>query len=264
MRQAARHIKNGEREEACRLLSQLLRAAPHDAAAWLLMSQAVTDKTRRRECLTRAQALASRQGRRSVASPRHITTTPSPSHPAPGSASTTGTTSQEPPPREPPSLDILAGGDGLAVSDITTRRGASRVTPSDAARRRGYRNIMIATALTFSLLCGLVLLITTAITVVPQAQARRAVTPTLETVLYTATLWCPPCAQAGSPVILWEKVGDGISRGGKVGELPHNTRVAVLAEVWSAQEQRMYYKVAAQGQRGWVPETFIKGAPPRR
>ncbi len=120
---------------------------------------------------------------------------------------------------------------------------------------------MIATALTFSLLCGLALLITTALTVVPQAQARRLTPPTPETALYMATLWCPPCAQAGSPVILWEKVGDGISRGGKVGELPHNTRVAVLAEVWSAPEQRMYYKVAAHGQKGWVPDTFIR--PPR-
>ena len=41
--------------------------------------------------------------------------------------------------------------------------------------------------------------------------------------LYTATLWCPPCAEAGSRVILWEKPGDGAARGAEAGELEHGT-----------------------------------------
>ena len=119
---------------------------------------------------------------------------------------------------------------------------------------------MLAGAMTFTMVCGLVLLIFTVTNVVPQAKDRMKPTP--EPVLYTATLWCPPCEQAGSPVILWEKVGDGISRGGKVGELPHNTSVSVLAEQWSEAEERPYFRVAAEGPsgyaQGWVPATFIK------
>jgi hypothetical protein len=128
--------------------------------------------------------------------------------------------------------------------------------PEETQRRKGYRNIMIAGAMTFTMLCSLVLLILTVTTVVPQARERMKPTP--EPVLYTATLWCPPCEQAGNAVILWEKAGDGISRGFKVGELPHKTEVSVLIETWSAPEERTYFKVVAQGQKGWVPETFIR------
>lgn len=127
---------------------------------------------------------------------------------------------------------------------------------SQAQRTRGYRNTMAAGALSLSLLCGLVFLIFVIRDIVPSAQQRLRPTP--ETVLYTATLWCLPCEQARSPIVLWEKVGDGVSRGGKTGELLHNTEVAVTAEEWSVQEERTYYRVTADGQTGWVPETFIK------
>lgn len=127
---------------------------------------------------------------------------------------------------------------------------------SQAQRTRGYRNTMAAGALSLSLLCGLLFLVFVIRGIVPQAQQRLLPTP--EPVLYLATLWCLPCEQAGSPIVLWEKVGDGISRGGKMGELPHNTQVAVLAEEWSVQELRTYYRVTADGQKGWVPETFIR------
>jgi hypothetical protein len=53
-------------------------------------------------------------------------------------------------------------------------------------------------------------------------------------------------------------VGDGVSRGAKVGELKHNTPVSVLAESWSEAEERTYLKVSAQGQKGWVPGTFVR------
>ena len=127
---------------------------------------------------------------------------------------------------------------------------------SQTQRTRGYRNTMAAGALSLSLLSGLLLLAFVIRDIVPQAQQRLLPTP--EPVLYVATLWCLPCEQAGSPIVLWEKVGDGVSRGGKTGELLHNTEVAVMAEEWSAQEQRTYYRVTANGQTGWVPETFVK------
>jgi hypothetical protein len=115
---------------------------------------------------------------------------------------------------------------------------------------------MLAGALTLTLICGLAMLLITITTVVPQAQERLR--PTLEPVLYSATLWCLPCDEAGSPVILWEKIGDGTTRGGKIGELYHGTPVDVLGEAWSAAENRTYYRIAAQGQKGWVPETFVR------
>jgi hypothetical protein len=115
---------------------------------------------------------------------------------------------------------------------------------------------MLAGALLFTMLGGLFLLILTVTTVVPKAQERMKPTP--ESVLYMATLWCPPCEQAGSQVILWEKIGDGVSRGRKTGELPHDTAVSVLDKVWSEPEGRIYFRVVAEGQKGWVPETFIK------
>jgi hypothetical protein len=110
--------------------------------------------------------------------------------------------------------------------------------------------------MTLSLLCGLVVLVVTVTTVVPEK--KRELAPTAEPILYTATLWCPPCDQGDSPIILWEKVGDGVSRGAKTGELVHSTTVSVLSEQWSEPEQRTYYKVVAGGQTGWVPETFLR------
>ena len=127
---------------------------------------------------------------------------------------------------------------------------------TQAQRTRGYRSTMAAGALSLSLICGLVFLVFVIRDIVPRAQQRLRPTP--EPVLYYATLWCMPCEQAESPIVLWEKVGDGVSRGGKTGELLHSTEVAVIAEEWSAQEERTYYRVMADGQTGWVPETFIK------
>ncbi len=115
---------------------------------------------------------------------------------------------------------------------------------------------MLAGAMLLTLMCGLTLLVITVTRIVPQAQERMRPTP--EVVLYTATLWCPACEKANSAIILWEKVGDGVSRGAKVGELRHSTPVSVLAESWSAAERQTYLKVAAQGQKGWVPEVFVR------
>ena len=137
-----------------------------------------------------------------------------------------------------------------------------RITPpgfeplSERQRERGQRNIMLAGAMSLTLMCGLALLALIVTRIVPQAQERMRPTP--EPVLYAATLWCLPCEQAGSLIVLWEQVGDGVSRGAKTGELPHNTPIEVLAQEWSAPEQRAYLRVAAEGQKGWVPATFIR------
>ena len=152
-------------------------------------------------------------------------------------------------PIDPPSPSLET-----ARTPIDSISGSQAV--AQAQRTRGYRNTMAAGALSLSLLCGLVFLVFVIRDIVPRAQERLRPTP--EPVLYIATLWCLPCEQAGSSIVLWEKVGDGISRGGKTGELPHNTEVAVTAEEWSVQEERTYYRVTAGGQTGWVPETFIK------
>ena len=115
---------------------------------------------------------------------------------------------------------------------------------------------MLAGAMVLTLMCGLALLAITVTRIVPVAQTRMKPTP--ETILFTATLWCPACEQDNSAIVLWEKVGDGASRGAKVGELKHNTPVSVLAESWSDAEERTYLKVSAQDQKGWVPEAFVR------
>ena len=119
---------------------------------------------------------------------------------------------------------------------------------------------MLAGAMVLTLICGLTLLVLTIVRVVPQMQERMRPTP--EAVLYEATLWCPACVNTNGMIILWEQIGDGTSRGAQVGELKHNTPVSVLAEGWSEAEQRNYLQVAAQGLKGWVPESFVRKTPP--
>jgi hypothetical protein len=149
-------------------------------------------------------------------------------------------------------------GSKWAAAPANARTDDSSSSASQQGRPRGYQNIMVAGAMTATLMCGLALLIITVAVVIPQVQSSP---PTPEPVLYTAILWCPPCQQAGSQVILWEKAGDGVSRGAQVGQLPHDTQVSVIAEMWSEPEERTYFHVTAQGQKGWVPETFIKALP---
>jgi hypothetical protein len=123
-------------------------------------------------------------------------------------------------------------------------------------RRKAERNIMLAGAMSLTLFIGLVLLLVALAIVVPQARAQWALTA--EPSIGTATLWCPSCERQGRPVILSVRIGAGFSRGGRAGELPHGTRVSVLRYRWSALERRYYVLIAAEGQRGWVPETQIR------
>ena len=253
--QAIQAIQNGDKKTGKRLLAQVLLTDPHNPQAWLLMSDLVDTPQQRRDCLLRVldidpqNQLAQTRLAQGASSAASVRVDPP--------AETTGESS--PPTRVPQRTPLSILDAKTAEPDDATHKNTER-EQKEPHHQRGYRNILLAGALTISLICGIILLAVTITTIIPQAQKRaqeRLQSPP-ETILYMATLWCPPCEQAGSNIILWEKVGDGISRGGKAGELPHQTTVSVLAQEWSEPEGRFYYKVAAQGQKGWVPETFIR------
>jgi|GEM_PF-4514385 len=270
LQQAQQALQSGERERARRLLIDALHANPRNAAIWLLMSQAVEQPAHKLDCVMRALAIepenAAALAELSRLNPQAAPQTPPATPPQPAASPSAAPSSS---PRVHPALPFAQPG-SRPVGGVPTRTMQQTRSPGERLeierrRRRGYRNLMLAGTLIVSMFCGIVLLTLTVTQVVPRGQALRrerlSITPTPEPVLYQATLWCPPCAQANSPVILWEKVGDGISRGGKVGELPHNTTVNVHKEVWSTPEGRTYYRISAQGQQGWVPETFIRREP---
>ncbi len=232
-------LRANDRAAARRLLTPILRENPRHIEAWMLMAEAVEQKEHQLDCLMRVLALDPRHPQAQERLAR-LTAAPSP-----------------PPGQVQPVTRVMP----------TAQRQTAPSSPHPTAaahnreqRQRGYRNMMLAGALILSALCGLALLVPTVTIVAPRGRAIRAerLRPTPEPILYQATLWCPPCEQAGSLVILWEKVGDGVSRGGKVGELPHNTLVAVHAQVWSDAEGRFYFQVSSGQQRGWVPETFVQ------
>ena len=236
IRQAARAIQGGDKGTGKRLLLGIVRANPRSAQAWLLMSGVVDSEGEQRECLLRTLAIEPENNAAQVELAWLDMRLESETPVAPG-----GTTEAAQVP---------------APSGYRLRAPTERQKLDESVRVRGFRNTMLAGAMLLTLMCGLTLLVITATRIVPQAQERMRPTP--ETVLYTATLWCPACESANSAIILWEKVGDGVSRGAKVGGLRHNTPVSVLAESWSAAEKQTYLKVAAQGQKGWVPEVFVR------
>jgi hypothetical protein len=232
IRQAARAIQDGDKETGRRLLLSIVLANPRNAQAWLLMSGVVESEEEQRDCLLRTLGIDPDNSaaemelalldlrRQEETSPTTQTETPSPA-----------------PDR----------GSGSAADSLELQ---------ESARIKGYRNTMLAGAMVLTLVCGLALLMFTVTRIVPVAQTRMRPAP--ETTLYTAMLWCPACEQNNNAIVLWEKVGDGVSRGAKVGELKHNTPVSILAESWSKAEGRGYLKVSAQGQKGWVPEAFVR------
>ena len=273
LEQAKQAIHDGDRETGRRLLAQILYVNPNDVSAWVWMSDTVDSEAQRRECLQRALALdPTNQAAYSRLVPRQDDSDGSISaswdHRQTGHNHLEGALAQPVPERRATDRDAAAARQsplGEAERSPIRRKSAAQVPSNGLAfqdplteeqRKRGHRNIMAAGALVFAMVCGLILLIVIANTVVPQAQERMRPTP--EPVLYTVTLWCPPCEQANSPIVLWERVGDGDSRGSKVGELAHDTSVSVLAEEWSEPEQRAYLKVMVDGQKGWLPETFVK------
>ncbi|MBN1934838.1 MAG: hypothetical protein JW934_09245 [Anaerolineae bacterium] len=255
LHQARQALQSGDRERARRLLADALRANLRDAQAWLLMSEAVEQRAHKLDCLMRVLAI---EPENATALAQLARLNP---QPEPPSAKKTPPLSM--PSAEPMVLPVQSG----LMANMATRNISPVPSPAERLEierqhRQGRRSLMLAGALIISMFCGIVLLTLTVTQVVPRGQAirqeRLSVPPTLEPILYQATLWCSSCDQAGDPVILWEKVGDGVSRGGKVGELPHNTTVNVHKEVWSEPEGRTYYHISAGDQKGWVPETFIK------
>jgi hypothetical protein len=248
LEQAIQSIQSGDMATGRRLLGQLLRAEPGNAEAWLWMSEAVDRQEHKLDCLLRALTIEPENAfaQTSLAELRGEL----PEQPKVAVIDTMATISTS-------TSRSAVGSHGQRAAAETVQNRPDLYDPAqEARRRRGYRNIMLAAMMVLSAVCGIVLIVVTLTVVKPRGQERLKPTP--ETVLYEATLWCLPCAQNNSPIILWEKVGDGVSRGGQVGQLLHNTTVSVLAEMWSEPEERTYFKVAAEGQQGWVPETFIK------
>lgn len=157
--------------------------------------------------------------------------------------------------------DNQAARAGLAQLERQASRGRSRqseVLPVEP--RRGARTplpqrhyLRLAGVLSLTLLLGLALLVLALIRVGLQGGDRPS-----EDALLTATLWCPSCAREGQPVILSTRIGARFHPSAQANGLPHGTRVAVLRYRWSALERRYYALVAAEGKRGWVPETQIR------
>jgi len=234
IRQAARAIQDGDSETGRRLLLGIVRANPHNAQAWLLMSGVADNEEEQRDCLLRVLNIEPDNSAAQM---------------------------------ELAWLDLRLQGEAPPAVEVETEPASAalgrRLRPAadshelpESVRIKGFRNTMLAGAMVLTLMCGLALLAITVTRIVPVAQARMRPTP--EAILYTATLWCPACEQDNSAIVLWEKVGDGVSRGAKVGELRHNTPVSVLAESWSEAEERTYLQVSARGQKGWVPDTFVR------
>jgi len=147
--------------------------------------------------------------------------------------------------------------------DPLNRTAHARLTQLDARatvrtgpqRAKARLKIILAGALTLSLLVGLALLLYAMTSIVPRVRARaenhHASYP------QTATLWCPSCARAGEPVLLQASLGAGLF-GRPTGELPHGTTVTVLDYQWSPLQRSYYAEVIADGQRGWVPESMLR------
>jgi hypothetical protein len=121
--------------------------------------------------------------------------------------------------------------------------------------RRTRRKIVLAGALILSLFFGLALLLYVLLAIVPRIQARAE--RLYASYPHTATIWCLRCAQIGEQVLLQTSLGAGLF-GRPTGELAHGTSVTVLDYQWSPLERRYYIQVAADGQRGWVPEDMLR------
>jgi hypothetical protein len=243
---AIQAIQSGDREIAKRLLADILRADPQNAQAWLWMSGVVETDEQRRECLLRVLAIDP-DNRAAQAGLVRLTVPAAP---------TTHKGGRDAGARSAPiAIDIqptmIAEGGQPGRLEIAPM-------PIDTLPERSKveRNIRLAGGLSVTLLLGLALLVITLIIVIPLA--REGSTLASERVLHTATLWCPSCEREGQPVILSTRIGAGFSQGARSGGLPHGTRVSVLKYRWSTLERQYYALVAAEGKRGWVPETQIR------
>jgi hypothetical protein len=242
LREAIAAVERGDKVVARQLLGQILRSDPACAEAWLWMSRAVTDDRQRRECLRRA---LSPDGTNAAGDEPFVSSAESTA----GSLSPYSTA-------DPVFSDGLADGGGFVLHGLTTRSDldAELVLLSNAQRQTGQRRIMLTSALTLSLLCGLGMLIFLLATAVPRAQDR--IVQRYQSTPYTAILWCPSCEASGEPLTLWSRPS-ALFRA-KVGALDHGAPVSVVAEQWVAIEGRMYAQVEDSEQSGWVEATYVK------
>jgi hypothetical protein len=216
-------IQSGDRETGRRLLADLLRVAPENVQAWLWMSDAVDTDERKRDCLLRVLSL----------DPQNVAARVGLARLAEREWETTATT--------------------VTAVTATERPSGGTLT---AQRAKAHRFTMAAAAMSLALLLGLALLLFTLAQVVPQASER--VSTSIQPALGTATLWCPSCERQDRGLVLSTRIGAGFYRGAHADELPHGTPVAVLRYRWSPLEQRYYALIAAEGKRGWVPETQLR------
>ncbi|MFN2128969.1 MAG: hypothetical protein ACK2VD_00475 [Anaerolineae bacterium] len=236
LREAITAVERGDKVVARQLLGQVLRSDPGCAEAWFWMSRVVEDDRQREECLRRALSptgadIADR----------------SPTPPAVDMA-------QDFPPVHSVSSGLVDCG---VLPGIATRNDSvAELRPlSNAERLAGQRNIMLMSAMTLSLLCGLSLLLFLAITAVPRAHER--IRQRYQSTPYAATLWCPSCEQPGKEeLVLWNRPS-GTFRV-RAGALSPGTRVSVVAEQWVTIEGRMYVKIEADQQGGWVEATYVR------
>jgi hypothetical protein len=232
LQHAIEAIQSGKLETGQRLLAQILHADPKNVQAWLWMSKVVDTEDQRRECLLRALALDPQNQAARAALLKSSNTVQS---------------------RPDLGLQEIA----TAPTAIPSTKVLAQDTTQDPIQHnKNHLQVMLAGAMTLTLLCGLLLLLLTLTQLIPQARERIELVA--EPPAPTATLWCLECERAGRPVVLQARIGRGFLGGGKAGELPHGTLVSVLDHKRAVLEQRYYAEVAAEGQRGWVPETQIQ------
>jgi len=242
LREAIAAVERGDTFVARQLLGQVLRSDPECAEAWLWMSRTVEDDRQREECLRRALS----PSRADIVGRPPISPSVRPA--------------RDPPPPYPVSevfMDFGVLGDGGVVfTGIATRsdHAAEALLLSSARRLAGQRNIMLMTAMTLSLLCGLSLLLFLATTAIPRAHER--IRQRYQSTPYAATLWCPSCEQSGEALALWSRPSGAFPA--RTGALSPGTRVSVIAEQWATMEGRMYVKIEADQQSGWVDATYVR------
>ena len=226
LQQAIQATQSGDKETAKRLLAFALRANPSNVQAWLRMSEAVDTDAQRRECLQRVLDIEPDNQVARAELARLATA--------------------------PPPIAIERDRDRLLVGIAATPAHA----PTQTQQHRVKRYIKLAGGLTLSLVLGLALLVFALTRVIPQAREGAVLSP--ERAVHTATLWCPSCERQGQPVILSTRIGASFYTSARASGLPHGARVSVLRYRWSTLEKQYYALVAAEGKRGWVPETQIR------
>lgn len=195
-------IQTGSKSTARQLLADVLRTNPRNVEAWLLMSSAVRDRDKQRECLLRVLALdpdnaAAKAGLDWVQN----LAAGVPSDDVTDVAGLPGEPARQPAPdtpRPPSSVTTLTRSPAQV---LTPPARPTPTGPDERLRRTGQRNVMLAGALILSLLCGLLLLTITLTEIVPRARPCPA--PTLSPSSHTVQLSYPTSGEARRSVARW-------------------------------------------------------------